>query len=93
MVLLTSLAPTKFLPSHVDFNKMSYLLQGGLVATFTKDNQPHAFKADVLVEGSTITQIGEHLPVPAGTEVLDCRGRWVTPGMIDTHRYAFPVFH
>ena len=64
----------------------SYLLKGGTIATFTKDNTPRAFAADVLVEGSTITQIGSNIAAPSGAEVVDCSGRWVVPGMIDTHR-------
>ena len=65
----------------------SYLLKGGIVTTYTKENVPRAFKADVLVEGSTITAIGENLLSPSGAQVIDCQGRWIAPGMVDTHRY------
>ncbi len=64
----------------------SYLLKGGVVATFTKDNKPVAFSADILVEGSVISNIGEGLTAPSGVEVIDCTERWICPGMIDTHR-------
>ena len=64
----------------------SYLLKGGIVATFTKENEARAFKADVLVVDSIIDQIGEDLAVPDGAEVFDCTNKWITPGFIDTHR-------
>lgn len=65
----------------------SYLLRGGIVATYTKDNEARAFKADVLVEKSVITQIGEGLTVPNSAEIIDCTNKWITPGFVDTHRY------
>lgn len=43
--------------------------------------------ADVLVEDGTVTAIGPALEVPAGTEVIDARGYWVTPGFIDLHTH------
>ena len=65
----------------------SYLLKGGIITTYTKENVPRAFKADVLVEGSAIAAVGEDLLSPAGVQVINCQGRWIAPGMIDTHRY------
>lgn len=65
---------------------MSYLLKGGLIATFTKDG-PRTLKADVLIESSTITKIEENLPNIPGVETIDCTNKWITPGMVDTHRY------
>ena len=65
----------------------TYLLKGGIIATWTKENQARSFKADVLVEGTTITQIAENISAPAGAEVIDCTNKWITPGFIDTHRY------
>ena len=64
----------------------SYLLRNGIIATYNKDNEARSFKADILIEDDIISQIGEGLPVPADTEVIDCTGKWITPGMIDTHR-------
>ena len=71
---------------------VSYLLQHGTIATWTKDNQAHAFKADVLVENSVITKIGENLAVLNDAEVIDCTGKWIAPGMIDTHRLIRSLF-
>ena len=67
-------------------NMTSYLLQGGTVATYTRDNQARSFKADILVEGSIIAKIGENLVASPAIEVIDCREKWIIPGLIDTHR-------
>ncbi|GBE79783.1 Metallo-dependent hydrolase [Sparassis crispa] len=69
----------------------SYLLKGGIIATFSSDNQPKSFKADVLVEGSIITQIAESINVGPHVEVINCEGKWTTPGMVDTHRHVFAI--
>ena len=64
----------------------SYLLKGGIVATYTKDNEARFFQADVLVEDSIITQVGEGLTAPHDAETIDCTNKWITPGFVDTHR-------
>jgi imidazolonepropionase-like amidohydrolase len=48
---------------------------------------------DVIINASTIESVrpsaaggpSERLPVDAAAEVLDCRGKWVIPGLIDLH--------
>lgn len=69
---------------------MSYLLKGGIIATFTAGaDKPQCYKSDILVEDSTITQIAENINAGPGVEVIDCEGKWISPGMIDTHRHIF----
>ena len=66
-----------------------YLLKGGTVATFIQaTNEPRAFRADVLVEGSTIVRIEENINAGPGVEVIDCTDKWITPGFVDTHKSA-----
>lgn len=65
---------------------MSYLLKGGLVATWTAANTPLAFAADVLVEGTTIARVGKQIDVGPNVQIVDCTGKWIIPGMVDTHR-------
>ncbi|MCL6451728.1 MAG: amidohydrolase [Acetobacteraceae bacterium] len=41
----------------------------------------------VVVEGGRIAAVGRGLDVPAGAEVIDAEGRFVTPGFIDAHSH------
>lgn len=43
---------------------------------------------DVAVNGSTIAAIGPALAA-AGSQVVDCSGAWVVPGLIDAHSHIF----
>ena len=42
-------------------------------------------KGVIVLEGGRIAQAGEGISVPAGADVLDLAGRFVTPGLIDAH--------
>ncbi len=45
---------------------------------------------DVLVRGATIAAIGADLSAAApGARVIDCRGKLVLPGLIDTHGHVY----
>ena len=46
-----------------------------------------AYRADVGVTGGRITAVGRLTDALAGT-VIDARGRYVTPGFVDTHAHA-----
>jgi imidazolonepropionase-like amidohydrolase len=41
----------------------------------------------VLVKDGRIEAVGPGLPIPAGYETVDGRGKWVTPGLIDAHSH------
>ena len=58
---------------------MSKVIKGGTVVT--ADRQ---FKADVLIEGEKIAEIGENL---TGDEVIDASEAYVIPGGIDPHTH------
>lgn len=65
------------------------LLTNGLVLAFkNNDPEPHVLRADVLIENETIVDVKLGLDLPKGSEgeVVDCTGKWITPGQIDTHR-------
>lgn len=44
-------------------------------------------KGAVLVRDGKIAAIGADLEIPAGVEVIDGAGRWVTPGIVDPHSH------
>jgi len=43
----------------------------------------------VVIEGGRVIAVEEasEIAIPAGGEVIDCEGRWVTPGLIDCHTH------
>ena len=40
----------------------------------------------ILIDNNTIAAIGE-IPLEAGTKVIDAKGKWITPGIIDIHSH------
>lgn len=42
---------------------------------------------DVLLVDGKIAAVGRNLDAPAGADIVDASGRWVTPGLIDTHSH------
>lgn len=43
---------------------------------------------DILISNGKISRIGQGLSAPAGATVIDARGKYVTPGIIDAHSHA-----
>jgi imidazolonepropionase-like amidohydrolase len=37
----------------------------------------------VVISNGLITAVGANVQIPAGAEVIDCKGQWIFPGMID----------
>ena len=58
---------------------MSLVIKGGTIVTADR-----TYKADVLVEGETITAIGEGLKGDSSLDAADC---YVMPGGIDPHTH------
>jgi imidazolonepropionase-like amidohydrolase len=44
-------------------------------------------EADVLLQNGRVTAIGRDLDAPPEATVVDGRGKWLTPGMIDVHSH------
>ena len=64
----------------------TYLLENGTVVTCIQGKAGvSVLKADVLVEGNTITKIESNIAA-SEAEVVDCTDKWITPGFVDTHR-------
>src|SRR5258706_10044285 len=54
---------------------------------------PRAVARDstVIIDGNRITRVGpaKSTPVPKGARVVDGKGKWVVPGLIDAHVHFF----
>lgn len=62
------------------------LLKGGTVLTMDP-NIGEFLKADVLIEGSMIVDVGRN--IQAAAHVIDASGTIVMPGLVDTHRHCW----
>jgi imidazolonepropionase-like amidohydrolase len=60
------------------------LIRGGTVMTAA--GQVIAGGEVLMVDGK-IAAVGQHVTAPAGVRVVDATGRYVTPGVIDTHSH------
>jgi len=60
------------------------LIRGATVLTGTGTRLDNA---DVLIVDGKIAAVGANLTAPAGARVVEGRGRWVTPGLIDVHSH------
>lgn len=39
----------------------------------------------LLIDGGKILDVGKKLPIPQGAEIIDAKGKFIMPGMIDAH--------
>jgi dihydroorotase len=60
----------------------SLLVRGGLVV-----GPASTRVADVVVTDGVISEVGEHVDVPAGAQVIDASSCWVGPGLVDLHTH------
>jgi 5-methylthioadenosine/S-adenosylhomocysteine deaminase len=62
---------------------VAILLHGGTLLPMVDGARPTS--ADILVSGARIGQIGVDLQTPPDTEVVDCSGCYLMPGLVQTH--------
>jgi imidazolonepropionase-like amidohydrolase len=60
------------------------LIRGGTVLTVTKGIIENG---DVLIQNGKIAQIGTNLSAPQGATIIDAKGKFVMPGIIDAHSH------
>jgi len=69
---------------------MSTLIRNARIITMD-DNLSEYNKADILIKGTKITEIGPDLPVPPGEEdlrVIDASGKLAMPGLVNGHIHS-----
>ena len=54
-----------------------------LITNATLINEGRRFEADLLIKNERIEKIAPKITAPAGVEVIDAKGRWLLPGLID----------
>lgn len=60
------------------------LIRGATVLTAAG---PRLENASVLMRDGRVVEVGTAVTAPPGVRVLEARGKWVTPGVIDTHSH------
>lgn len=67
---------------------MNLLIQNGTLITAGE-----TFQADIFIAGEKIALVGQSLPVPQNTRVIDAVGKLVMPGGVDVHtHFDLPMF-
>lgn len=67
----------------VAMDKQTIILKNGTVLVHGDGDEATAVKADVLIQGNKISQIGSITDVPSNAEVVDCTDKIVAPGFIE----------
>jgi dihydroorotase len=62
----------------------TFLLRGGRVLDPASGTDG---ERDVLVRDGLVAEVAPSIEPPADAEVIDCTGRWVTPGFVDLHTH------
>ena len=60
------------------------LIRGGTVLTVTKGIID---RGNVLIRDGRIAAVGKNIDAPAGARIIDATGRFVMPGIVDTHSH------
>ncbi|MCO5296185.1 MAG: amidohydrolase family protein [Fimbriimonadaceae bacterium] len=90
-LLLATLAGAQEFPYELESQRKptiethgDVLIRGGRILPVAG---PVLEQGDILVRGGKIAAIGPHLAAPAGVQVIDARGKVVTPGLVDAHAH------
>jgi 5-methylthioadenosine/S-adenosylhomocysteine deaminase len=66
---------------------MKTLIRNAHVLTFDREDHEYG-RADILVEGTTISAVGGDLPVPPDAKIIDASGKLAMPGLINGHFHS-----
>ncbi|EXJ93224.1 hypothetical protein A1O3_01781 [Capronia epimyces CBS 606.96] len=69
----------------------SILLRGGTVLSHDADDHViPLYDTDVLIQDNIIADVGKNISSPSeATEVIDCKGKIISPGFVDTHHHVW----
>jgi len=60
------------------------VLKGGTILTIAKGVIENG---TVVIKDGKITRFGKNIPIPSGVQVIDVNGKYVMPGIIDSHSH------
>lgn len=79
---MAALSNTKRMPIPAD-----KLWRNARLATMTGEGLGVIEHGAVAATGDTISFVGPDADAPDAAEIIDCDGRWITPGLIDCHTH------
>lgn len=66
------------------------LLKGGtLLLHDDRDHVSPSRQTDILIQSNRIAKVGKGLVAPAGAELVNCSGKIISPGFVDTHHHLW----
>jgi len=65
--------------------RTAMLLQDATVLSMVDPTTPSSVRADVLIDGGRIVRVAPGIPNDGTHRVVDLRGKYLLPGLIDTH--------
>ncbi|MET0534466.1 MAG: amidohydrolase [Steroidobacter sp.] len=77
-------APVPYPSTYTTPTTTPTLIRGATILTGTGTRIDNG---DVLIVDGKIAGVGTGLSAPAGATVIEAKGRWVTPGLIDVHSH------
>ena len=85
------LFPDPFPSTYQPFPSQATVIRNATILTGTGQRIDGG---SIVLQNGVIAAVGANVSVPAGATVIDATGKWVTPGIIDTHshlgNYASP---
>lgn len=88
--LLAGCAPTNPAPSVAASVDADLAIVGATLIHPERDGAAAVERdATILVRGNRIVGVGRGLAAPSGAKVIEARGKWVIPGLVDAHVHFF----
>jgi imidazolonepropionase-like amidohydrolase len=79
-----STAPNPFISTYTPFPSRTTLIRN---ATILTASGPAIERGSILLLDGKIAAVGPAVTAPADALIIDAAGKWVTPGVIDTHSH------
>ncbi len=79
-----STAPNPFISTYKPFPSRTTLIRNATILTASR---PAIERGSILLLDGKIAAVGPAVTAPADALIIDAAGKWVTPGVIDTHSH------